>query len=174
MRTLLFTAALLLTAHFSSAQSQVSIGAGATLNFIDDDSGNLADKIGAYVGVETGGKLTDHVGYFGSLQFIQQRSEIAELNIEIYSINPAFAFTLYPAKEGVYLFAGLQMAVVTGFRYNNESLSDFEKSDLYFISGLGYDLSDRFSIVSRYSHSLKRDYFDGTVQLGVNYRFVKK
>lgn len=159
---------------FAQSESRPSIGAGVTYNFIDDDSGNFGDKIGAYVGVETGGKLTEYVGYFGSLQFIQQRSEVSDLNIEVYSINPAFAFKLYPVKKNLYLFAGVQLAFITGFRYNNESLSDFEKSDFFFISGVGYELNERFSIVSRYSHSLNRDYFDGTVQLGVNYCFSKK
>ena len=159
---------------FGQSESKASINAGTTLNFIDDSSGDIADLIGFYIGADVSGKLTDHVGYFGSLQFIQQRSEVADMNVELYSINPAFAFKLYPTAKNLYAFAGFQMCFITGFKLDNESMSDFDKADSFFIAGLGLELGDRFSIVSRYSHSLERDYFDSTVQLGVSYVISKK
>lgn len=169
MRTLYFLSVLLL-ANFSYGQSKLSLGAGATLNFIDDDSGNFTDKVGAYIGVEVGDKLTDYIGYFGSLQYVLQRSEVSGLSVQVYSLSPAFAFKFYPKREKLYLFAGMQMSLITSVRVDSESQSDFEKSDFFFVTGLGYELNNRFSISSRYSHSLVRDYFDSTVQIGASYK----
>jgi hypothetical protein len=159
---------LLLISVSAIAQENLYVGAGGTYGSGKADV-DVIDKAGYYLTVGTNKTLTEKAGYFGEVQFIDERSG----QFKNTSVNAAFAFRFLPVKS-FSLNGGFNIGMYTSDNVNPELVDkNISKGKMHFITGLSY-LTDRFEITGRYNHALSKDIFKGFFQIGFNYTLIRE
>lgn len=163
---LLCTAAFSQTAEKQSA-SKLSIGAGATFNKVEGvDMG-----IGYYVGLNTTAKLTNWIGYLGTLQFSNYHQKIEDIGINYYSLDPTFAFLIYPGQDKFSVLVGSTGIYVIDAKVDGEDLDVSPSGGLYFTTGASYTITEKIGILLKYNIPFNGDAFDYTASAGLTYTF---
>ncbi len=158
-------AIIFLIANQCFAQESNSIGAGVTMNKME----GLDVGVGYYVSGNAQGKLTDYVGYWATLQFSNYHTKVGDLGVNFYSVDPAFAFSIWPTKEKFSLLAGVSVNHIFRARIDGDSY-EAEGTDIFFSTGATFDLTEKFSIIGRYNIPVADKYFKYTGQLGISFK----
>lgn len=155
---------LLVGSLTSSAQSKQDFLAGTTLSKMK----NLEAGMGYYAGISTRGKLTDHIGYLGSMQISYFQVNPGDLTQKFYGLEPSFFFTAYPTKKSLSFLIGFTSTFLFDAKLGDVDMDLTKNTAVYFTPGVSYEITDRFGILGRYNVPLESTrYFEWTAQIGV-------
>ena len=144
------------------------LGAGANTTKYTDVDFDLGEALGYYVQVGVEGKLTNTLGYGGTLQMNNYRYD----KISFYSLDPAFYFKLYPAQEGFSFLGGVQLTNIFHVRFDGDRVETNNSELLAWLVGASVDFN-KIQVVAKYISAFTGEGFDYTLQVGLNYRFSK-
>ena len=161
---LLFTIIMLTVIFSTSAQEKFAIGAGTTFNHINHAGIDFTDQFGYYVGISTSDKYDDYIGSYANVQYTNRHVK----GYSVHSINTSFCVQLYPTKEKTHIFTGFQIGFITSAKMGSESV-DVTRAELGWVTGIGYEVTDRLKVIGRYDYLTSKKTFDWSAQLGVEF-----
>jgi hypothetical protein len=154
------------TTAFAQSNEKYSVGIGTNMSF--QRHSDLSSKPGYFAVFSVSNKLTETMGYYGSVQYNHEEAEFGNTTLKVNSAVATFSYTYSPVSA-FDIHAGFFLGMTLNGKVAGEDIEDLEKGIAGVQGALAYNFN-RFQIQARYSHYLTDHVFDSSLQLGVLYR----